>query len=49
MAAKKKAATKKRAPKKEPTVEGTPRTHRAVDAEQLRENIKQRKTNGVYP
>jgi hypothetical protein len=40
MAAKKKTA--KRPPKTPRKVPGTPRTHRMVDAEELRDNVKQR-------
>lgn len=39
MAAKKKAAAKKRAPKK---VAGTTREHRAVDARELRDEVKRK-------
>lgn len=46
MAAKKKTATKRvRKPKR---VEGTPREHRAVDAEELRERVRGKKVvNGA--
>ena len=51
MAAKKKQPTapSKRAPKDEPRVDGTPRTHRAVDAGKLRESVKQKRANGAGP
>lgn len=45
MAAKKKTTKRSRKPK---TVEGTPREHRAIDARELREQVKNRKVpNGA--
>lgn len=45
MAAKKKTATKRaRKPKR---VEGTPREHRAVDARELRDDVKNKRPNGA--
>jgi hypothetical protein len=48
MATKKKAAGKKKPARRPRIVEGTPREHRAIDARELRDEVKNRtKVNGV--